>query len=84
MLDLSDPHNPKTLQEFEGVTSVLPDGGHGLIYLTNNEGLWVLRYSQRSHCSSPRKRSVHATPNQKSWRCLRTVTKLTLVADLRW
>jgi hypothetical protein len=46
VLDLSDPHNPKTLQEFEGVTSVLPDGGHGLIYLTNNEGLWVLRYSK--------------------------------------
>jgi hypothetical protein len=48
LLDLSDPRNPKTLQEFNGVTSVLPDGGHGLIYLTNNEGLWVLRYSRPS------------------------------------
>jgi hypothetical protein len=46
ILDLSDPHNPKTLQEFNGVTSVLPDGGHGLIYLTNNEGLWILRYNR--------------------------------------
>ncbi len=46
VLDLSDPHNPKTLQEFNGVTSLLPDGGHGLIYLTNNEGLWVLRYNR--------------------------------------
>jgi hypothetical protein len=46
VLDLSDPHNPKTLQEFSGVTSLLPDGGHGLIYLTNNEGLWVLRYTR--------------------------------------
>jgi hypothetical protein len=46
VLDLSDPHNPKTLQEFTGVTSLLPDGGHGLIYLTNNEGLWVLRYNR--------------------------------------
>ncbi len=46
VLDLSDPHNPKTLQEFNGVTSVLPDGGHGLIYLTNNEGLWILRYTR--------------------------------------
>ncbi len=44
VLDLTDPKNPKTLQEFDGVTSVLPDGGHGLIYLTNNEGLWILRY----------------------------------------
>ena len=46
VLDLSDPHNPKTLQEFSGVTSLLPDGGHGLIYLTNSEGLWVLRYNR--------------------------------------
>jgi hypothetical protein len=46
ILDLSDPHNPKTLQEFNGVTSLLPDGGHGLIYLTNNEGLWILRYNR--------------------------------------
>jgi hypothetical protein len=46
ILDLTDPHNPKTLQEFNGVTSMLPDGGHGLIYLTNNEGLWVLRYNR--------------------------------------
>jgi len=44
VLDLSDPHNPKTLQEFTGVTSLLPDGNHGLIYLTNGQGLWVLRY----------------------------------------
>jgi len=48
ILDLSDPRNPKTLQEFNGVTSLLPDGAHGLIYLTNNEGLWVLRYNRPS------------------------------------
>jgi|SRR5208283_5304526 len=46
VLDLSDPRNPKTLETFNKVTSVLPDGGHGLIYLTNNEGLWVLRYNR--------------------------------------
>jgi hypothetical protein len=46
ILDLSDPRNPKTLQEFNGVTSLLPDGGHGLIYLTNNQGLWILRYNR--------------------------------------
>src|ERR1700676_4011169 len=38
VLDLSDPRNPKTLQEFSGVTALLPDGGHGLFYLTNNKG----------------------------------------------
>ena len=48
VLDLSDPRNPKTLETFKKVTSLLPDGGHGLIYLTNNEGLWILRYSRPS------------------------------------
>jgi hypothetical protein len=48
ILDLSDPRNPKTLQQFNGVTSLLPDGAHGLIYLTNNEGLWILRYNRPS------------------------------------
>ncbi len=46
LLDLSDPKNPKTLETFNKVTSILPDGGHGLIYLTNDEGLWVLRYNR--------------------------------------
>jgi hypothetical protein len=46
VLDLADPHNPKTLQEFSGVASLLADGGHGLIYLTNNDGLWILRYNR--------------------------------------
>ncbi len=48
ILDLSDPRNPKTVEEFTGVTSVLPDAGHNLIFLTNNEGLWVLRYQSRT------------------------------------
>jgi hypothetical protein len=46
IVDLSDPRNPKTLQKFSGVTGLLPDGAHGLIYLTNNEGLWILRYNR--------------------------------------
>jgi len=46
VLDLSDPRNPKTLETFNKVTSILADGGHGLIYLTNNEGLWILRYNR--------------------------------------
>src|SRR5580698_6868214 len=44
VLDLSDARNPKTLETFSKVTSLLPDSRHGLIYLTNNEGLWILRY----------------------------------------
>ena len=48
VLDLSDPKNPKTLETFNKVTSLLPDGGHGLIYLTNNDGLFILRYNHPS------------------------------------
>lgn len=57
VLDLSDPRNPKVLQEFDGVTSLLPDGVHGLIYLTNNEGLWILRYN-RPALLEPEKKKV--------------------------
>src|ERR1700691_4809639 len=46
VIDLSDPRNPKTLETFNKVTSVLADGGHGLIFVTNNDGLWILRYTR--------------------------------------
>jgi hypothetical protein len=58
VLDLSDPRNPKTLETFNKVTSMLPDGNHGLIYLTNNDGLWVLRYSR----PAPLAPAKHKTP----------------------
>ncbi len=45
ILDLSDPAHPKVLQTFTGVTSILQDPGRGLIYLANNEGLWILNLS---------------------------------------
>ena len=56
LLDLSDPRNPKTLETFNKVTSLLPDGGHGLIYLTNNEGLWILRYNRPMRLEPARKK----------------------------
>ena len=56
VLDLSDPRNPKTLETFTKVTSLLPDGNHGLIYLTNNEGLWILRYSHPALLEPARKK----------------------------
>ena len=43
VLDTSDPANPKAIQTFQGVTSVLQDNGRGLIFLTNNDGLWILQ-----------------------------------------
>ncbi len=56
VLDLSDPKNPKTLETFTKVTSLLPDGGHGLIYLTNNDGLWILRYSRPARLEPAKKK----------------------------
>jgi hypothetical protein len=56
VLDLSDPRNPKTLETFSKVTSLLPDGGHGLIYLTNNDGLYILRYNHPSRFEPAKKK----------------------------
>ena len=47
VLDLSDPKNPKTLQTFAGVTSVLADDRRQLIYIANGEGLWILRHIEK-------------------------------------
>lgn len=43
VLNLADQEHPKVTQQFSGVTSILKDTSRRLIYLTNPEGLWVLR-----------------------------------------
>jgi hypothetical protein len=45
LLDLNDPANPRTLQTFDTVTSILLDDGQNFIYITNSEGLWILRHN---------------------------------------
>jgi len=54
LMDLSDPEKPTTLQTFTNVTSFLADGGRGIIYLTNDEGLWVLKF-KREHVQQVKK-----------------------------
>ena len=46
VLDLSDPANPRVVLSFSGVTSTLNDEAHNLVYITNGEGLWILRNNQ--------------------------------------
>jgi len=46
VLDLSDLANPRTVLSFSGVTSTLQDEAHNLVYITNREGLWILRDNQ--------------------------------------
>jgi hypothetical protein len=55
LLDLSDPSNPRTLQTFDGVTSILSDDRRDLIYITNSDGLWILHHRRdlaRQICDS--------------------------------
>jgi len=46
VLDLSDPANPRVVHDFMRVTSIVADETRSLIYVTNSEGLWVLRQKQ--------------------------------------
>ncbi len=43
ILSFADPEHPQVARQFSGVTSMLKDTSRGLIYITNSEGLWVLR-----------------------------------------
>jgi hypothetical protein len=49
ILDLTDPSHPHVLQTFKDVTALLPEDGRGLLYVANNEGVWILQHhiSQR-------------------------------------
>jgi len=53
LLDLRDPANPQTIQGFNGVTSVLLDENRSLLYITNPEGLWILKYKQEEPPANP-------------------------------
>jgi len=44
VLDLSDPTNPRTILSFSGVTSTLADDARNLVYITNSDGLWILKH----------------------------------------
>jgi hypothetical protein len=43
IMDFSDPKNPKVAREFTGVTAMSRDGGRGLIFLANADGIWILQ-----------------------------------------
>lgn len=44
LLDFSDPKHPKQVKTFKGVTSVAKDDGRKLVFIVNNEGLWVVSH----------------------------------------
>lgn len=57
ILDLSDPAHPKVLQTFTGVTSILQDPSRGLIFLANNDGLWILNHARPGFTPAKHKRA---------------------------
>ena len=44
LVDLSDPKKPKTVKTFKGVTSLFREDGRKLVYLVNDEGLWIVHH----------------------------------------
>lgn len=45
VMSFTDPHHPKLVQQFKGVTAML--NGHGLVYLVNADGPWILQEQPR-------------------------------------
>ena len=43
-LDMSDPENVTSVKTITGATSVYADDAHELVYLVNEEGLWIVRH----------------------------------------
>jgi hypothetical protein len=43
-VDTTDPKGLKTVQSFKGVTSMYSDDARKLVYLVNDEGLWIVRH----------------------------------------
>jgi hypothetical protein len=44
LIDLADPRHPKTIQVFNKVTSVASDDGRKLVFIVNDEGLWIITH----------------------------------------
>ena len=55
VLDVSDPAHPRTVQNFDGVTSILQDSAQNLFYVANGDGVYIVSHQQvsrRHECSS--------------------------------
>ena len=55
VLNVSNPAKPKTIETFNGVTSIVRDDSRKLIYFANQDGIWILSHQtvlRRHECSS--------------------------------
>jgi hypothetical protein len=44
LVDLRDPKHPRVLKTLTGVTSIYSEDGRQLIYVTNSDGLWIVKH----------------------------------------
>ncbi len=42
------PSSPKEIRNLTGVTAFMKDKAHGLIYVTNGDGLWIVKTKQKA------------------------------------
>jgi len=43
-VDMSNPKDIKTVRTFKGVTAMYPDDSRKLVYVVNNDGLWIVSH----------------------------------------
>jgi hypothetical protein len=48
VISFADPERPATVRQFDNVTALWVDRTHGMIYLANTEGLWILQMHSAS------------------------------------
>jgi hypothetical protein len=65
VINVTDPTHPRTIQTFEGVTSIVRDDGRSLIYIANGDGIWIVSHRQvmRRHLCSSSDAISSAIPN---------------------
>lgn len=46
LFDLSNPATPRVALQYEHVSGYILDASRSLIYLVNNDGLWIIRHNE--------------------------------------
>jgi len=65
VLNISDPVHPRTLETFDGVTSMVRDDARSLLYVANGDGTWIVSDKQvlRRHLCDSSDAISSAIPN---------------------
>ena len=63
LMDLSDPDKPATVQTINNVSSFLADAGRSVIFVTNDEGLWVLKFHRELVQAAKKKEPCEMKPD---------------------